>query len=100
MKNDVAVYAIHTNLDNVIDGVNGKIARLLGLKNLSILSPKQNNLKKLFTFAPIDKAEQIRDAIFKAGGGHIGNYRECSFNVEGFGTFKGEEGTNPHVGEV
>src|SRR6185369_16343582 len=100
IKNDIAVYAIHTNLDNVIDGVNGKIASLMGLKDLSILSPKQNSLKKLFTFAPIDKADQIRDAIFKAGGGHIGNYSECSFNVEGFGTFKGEEGAEPYVGKV
>src|SRR5258706_15324995 len=68
IKNDIAIYAIHTNLDNVIEGVNGKIASLLGLKDLSILSPKQNSLKKLFTFTPIDKADQVRDAIFKAGG--------------------------------
>jgi len=100
IKNDIAVYAIHTNLDNVIDGVNGKIASLLGLKNISILSPKQNSLKKLFTFVPVDKADLVRNAIFKAGGGHIGNYSECSFNVEGLGTFKGEAGTNPYAGEV
>lgn len=99
IKNDIAIYAIHTNLDNVIQGVNGKIAALLALKNVSILSQKENSLKKLFTFVPVDKAEQVRGAIFKAGGGHIGNYSECSFNAEGVGTFKGEEGTNPYVGE-
>jgi len=99
IKNDIAIYAIHTNLDNVIDGVNGKIAALLGLKNSSILSSKPNSLKKLFTFAPVDKANQVRDAIFKAGGGHIGNYSECSFNVDGTGTFKAGEGTDPYVGE-
>jgi dinuclear metal center YbgI/SA1388 family protein len=99
IKNDIAVYAIHTNLDNVIDGVNGKIASLLGLKNLSILSSKQNNLKKLFTFAPLDKAEQVRNAIFKAGGGQVGNYSECSFNAEGTGTFKAGEESHPYVGE-
>jgi dinuclear metal center YbgI/SA1388 family protein len=100
IKNDIAIYAIHTNLDNVIDGVNGRMAKMLGLKNLSILSPKQDTLKKLFTFVPMDKAEQVRNAIFAAGGGYIGNYSECSFNVQGEGTFKAEEGTNPYVGDV
>lgn len=100
IKNDIAVYAIHTNLDNVMDGVNGKIASLLNLKNISVLSPKQNSLKKLFTFAPVDNADAVRNAIFKAGGGYIGNYSECSFNVEGTGTFKGEAGSNPYAGEV
>ncbi len=100
IKNDIAVYAIHTNLDNIMDGVNGKIAGMLGLQNIKILSQKESTLKKLFTFAPVDKAEQIRNAIFDAGGGHIGNYSECSFNAEGTGTFKGEEGTDPYVGEV
>jgi len=99
IKNDIAIYAIHTNLDNVIKGVNGKIAAMLGLKDISILSPKENTLKKLFTFAPVDKAQRVRNAIFEAGGGHIGNYSECSFNSEGTGTFKGEEGANPYVGE-
>jgi dinuclear metal center YbgI/SA1388 family protein len=100
IKNDIAIYAIHTNLDNVINGVNGKIASMIGLKNISILSSKANNLKKLFTFVPVEKAEIVRNAIFKVGGGQIGNYSECSFNVEGKGTFKAEEGTNPYVGEI
>jgi dinuclear metal center YbgI/SA1388 family protein len=100
IKNDIAIYAIHTNLDNVIDGVSGRMAKMLGLKNLSILSPKQDTLKKLFTFVPVDKAEQVRNAIFVAGAGHISNYSECSFNAEGEGTFKAEEGTNPYVGDI
>src|SRR5689334_7291739 len=100
IKNDIAIYAIHTNFDNVINGVSGKMAAMLGLKNISILSQKGNTLKKLFTFAPIDKAEQVRKAIFTAGGGHIGNYSECSFNSEGTGTFKGGEGTDPYVGKA
>ena len=100
IKNDIAIYAIHTNMDNVVEGVNGKMAKMLGLKNISILSPKENTLKKLFTFAPVDKAEQVRNAIFMAGGGHIGNYSECSFNADGIGTFKAGEGTSPYVGEV
>ncbi len=100
IKNDIAIYAIHTNLDNVIDGVNGKIARMIGLQNISVLSQKENTLKKLFTFVPADKAEQVRNAIFNAGGGHIGNYSECSFNAEGIGTFKAGTGTNPYVGKI
>src|ERR1043165_125240 len=87
VKNDVAIYAIHTNLDNVLEGVNGKIASLLGLRNNSTLSQKDGTLKKLFTFVPIDQAKKVRDAMFKAGGGQIGNYSECSFNAEGVGTF-------------
>ena len=100
VKNDIAVYAIHTNLDNTVDGVNGKIAKMLGLRNVSILLQKESSLKKIFTFAPLDKVEQVREAIFKAGGGQIGNYSECSFNAQGTGTFKGNEGSNPYVGEM
>jgi len=100
IKNDIAIYAIHTNLDNVIEGVNGKIAEVLGLENVSILSQKENSLKKLFTFVPVEKAADVRQAIFSAGGGKIGNYSECSFNVEGSGTFKAGEGANPFVGEI
>ncbi len=99
IKNDIAIYAIHTNLDNVLEGVNGKIAKLLGLKNGSILLPKANSLKKLFTFVPVDRAEEVRNAIFAAGGGYIGNYSECSFNTEGTGTFKAGDDTDPYVGK-
>jgi dinuclear metal center YbgI/SA1388 family protein len=100
IKNDIAIYAIHTNLDNVINGVNDKIADKLDLINRKILAPKTGQLMKLFTFAPIEFAEKVRSAIFQAGAGHVGNYSECSFNTEGMGTFKAEEGTKPYVGEI
>jgi dinuclear metal center YbgI/SA1388 family protein len=100
IKNDIAIYAIHTNLDNVIEGVNGKMATMIGLQKLSILSLKENTLKKLFTFIPVDKAEEVRNAIFQAGGGHIGNYSECSFNAEGTGTFKAGAAADPYVGSI
>ena len=99
IKNDIAIYAIHTNLDNVKQGVNGRIAQMLGLENCKILSEKDGTLNKLFTFVPVDHAAKVRNAIFAAGGGQISNYSECSFNAEGVGTFKGGEGTNPFVGE-
>ncbi|MBI1782370.1 MAG: Nif3-like dinuclear metal center hexameric protein [Sphingobacteriales bacterium] len=100
IKNGIAIYAIHTNLDNVSHGVNKVIADKLGLINTSILSPKENLLKKLFVFVPIEQVEKVRDAIFNAGAGNIGNYSECSFGVEGTGTFKANEGADPFVGEV
>ncbi|MGC4037226.1 MAG: Nif3-like dinuclear metal center hexameric protein [Chitinophagaceae bacterium] len=100
IKNDIAIYAIHTNLDNVLDGVNGRIAAMLELENTSILSEKAEILRKLYTYVPLAHAESVRNAIFGAGAGSIGNYSECSFNSEGTGTFKGTEGTNPYVGET
>lgn len=99
IKNDIAIYAIHTNLDNIIKGVNAKIADKLALKNRQVLAPKENVLMKLFTFAPLAHAENVRTALFNAGAGSIGNYSECSFNAEGKGTFKAGENTNPFVGE-
>ena len=100
IKNDIAIYAIHTNLDNVLHGVNASIADKLGLINRSILQPKNDTLKKLFTFVPVDQAEKVRSAIFATGGGHISNYSECSFNTAGQGTFKPGEGTNPFTGKI
>jgi len=99
IKNDIAIYAIHTNLDNVRHGVNGIIADKLGLTDRSILQPRPGALRKLFTFVPVQQAPRVREAIFAAGGGHIGHYSECSFSGAGTGTFKGGAGTNPFVGE-
>jgi len=99
IKNDIAIYAIHTNLDNVLNGVNGKMAEKIGLINCRILESNKSLIKKLFTFVPLAYAEAIRSAIFKAGAGEIGNYSECSFNAAGTGTFKAGEGTKPFVGE-
>jgi dinuclear metal center YbgI/SA1388 family protein len=98
IKHDLCIYAMHTNLDSIKTGVNHKIAQKLGLTNLSILAPKDNLLRKLVTFCPTGKADSVRTALFAAGAGNIGNYNECSFNVEGTGTFKAGENTHPHVG--
>jgi dinuclear metal center YbgI/SA1388 family protein len=99
IRNHIAIYAIHTNLDNVMNGVNERICKTLGLTNLRILAPKHGILKKLVTYVPTDKADQVRNALFHAGAGNIGNYSEVSFNAEGTGTFKGNEDSNPYVGE-
>lgn len=100
IKNDIAIYAIHTNLDNVIDGVNGKIAAKLGLVNLSILSPKPHQLCKLYFFVPATYSEKLMAALFAAGGGNIANYSECSFTAKGVGTFKPNEKATPFSGEI
>lgn len=99
IKNDINIYACHTNLDNVHNGVNAKIAEKLGLQNTSILSVMGGSLYKLYTYAPINAADKVRDALFTAGAGAIGNYYECSFNTPGTGSFRPGEGTNPTIGQ-
>lgn len=100
IKKDIAIYAIHTNLDNVLNGVNSAMANKLGLVEQQILHTKKNQLKKLFTFVPQTDADQVRDAIFNAGAGHIGNYSETSFNTTGTGTFKPGNGAKPTIGSI
>ncbi|NVO03556.1 MAG: Nif3-like dinuclear metal center hexameric protein [Bacteroidetes bacterium] len=100
IKNNIAIYACHTNLDNSIDGVNSYICEKLGLKKLRILEPQKGMLKKIVTFCPTNKANKVRNAIFAAGVGSIGNYDSCSFNSEGQGTFKALENAKPYVGEI
>ncbi len=95
----IAIAAMHTNLDNSMKGVNKKIAEKLGLTQVNALQPFAGRLKKLTTFCPADHAETVRNAIFAAGGGNIGEYSSCSFNSEGTGTFKAGQHTNPFVGE-
>jgi dinuclear metal center YbgI/SA1388 family protein len=98
IKNDVAIYAIHTNLDNVKGGVNYKIAQKLGLQKVKILSPKKQLLQKLVTFVPVENTNQVLNALYEAGAGNIGNYAGCSFRTTGTGTFTPNEEANPHIG--
>ena len=100
IKNDIAIYAIHTNLDNIKPGVNKKMAERLDLQNIQILQPKHGLLKKLVVFAPIDYAEKVKNALFDAGAGNIGKYSDCSFISEGKGTFKPGKEADPFVGEI
>lgn len=100
IKNDIALYAIHTNLDNYRFGVNHKIGEKLKLKNIQILSPKEQVLQKLVFFVPKSHASSTKKAVFDAGAGHIGNYDNCSFNTEGTGTFRALDGAHPFVGKT
>lgn len=100
IKNDISIYAIHTNLDNVSYGVNKQFAERLDLTNFKVLAPKAGVLRKLVTFGPENYAGKIRSALFEGGAGAIGKYSECSFNVFGKGTFKAGENADPFVGEI
>lgn len=100
IKNDIAIYAIHTNLDNIKTGVNQEIANRIGLINQDILVNKKNMLSKVTVYVPIQYADVVRTAMFNAGAGHISGYDQCSFNSEGVGTFRALEGTNPYMGEI
>jgi len=102
LKHDIAIYAIHTNLDNVRGGVNDRIADQLGLerKGRNILMPKRHLLTKLEVYVPTAQLKDVQTALWAAGAGGIGHYENCSFNSTGKGTYKPIEGANPHVGTI
>lgn len=101
IENKIAIYAAHTNLDNVLhQGVNQKFAQKLGLKNLRILQEKSNQLVKIVFYTPGTSLEKLKEVLFTAGAGHIGQYSECSFTSQGRGTFKPEIGANPTQGKI
>ena len=99
IRNGIAIYASHTNLDNIYNGVNKKICEKIGLENVRILSPKTQVLTKLVTFIPQSHTGAVLTALHQAGAGQIGNYENCSFSVQGQGTFKPNEKANPTIGE-
>jgi dinuclear metal center YbgI/SA1388 family protein len=99
VRNNIAIYSIHTNLDNIHTGVNRKIGEKIGLKNLRILVPKKDTLSKLVTFVPNENAQRLLEALYEAGAGEIGNYKSCSFSSEGTGTFMPNSEAKPHIGK-
>jgi dinuclear metal center YbgI/SA1388 family protein len=99
IKNDIAIYATHTALDNSKNGVSAKMCEVLGLTNTKILIPKKGIIKKLTTIVPSVNAVSLRDSLFEAGGGSIGNYEHSSFSTIGESTFKGNENSSPVVGQ-
>lgn len=98
IKHDIAIYAIHTNLDNYRFGVNAEIGERLGITNLKILAPTVNSLVKLIVFVPETDAESLAQALFEAGAGNIGDYDQCSFETSGTGAFRPNENANPSIG--
>ncbi|MBQ0733480.1 Nif3-like dinuclear metal center hexameric protein [Aquimarina celericrescens] len=100
IKHDIAIFAIHTALDNAWQGVNDMMCEQLGVINRKILIPQSGNIKKLTTFVPFAEAEKLRSKLFEAGAGTIGNYDHCSFSSEGIGTFRALEEANPSIGKI
>lgn len=100
IRNNIALYAIHTNLDNILGGVNSKLAEKLSLQAPAILSPKAGLLKKLTVYVPRSHVEEVRDALFAGGAGQIGDYDQCSYNTVGYGTFRPLEGADPAIGHI
>ncbi|MCX6286457.1 MAG: Nif3-like dinuclear metal center hexameric protein [Bacteroidetes bacterium] len=99
IKHDIAVYAIHTNLDNALGGLNEFLCRRLGISNAKILREKTGMLSKIVTFCPLDYTEKVRHALFEAGAGMIGKYDFCSYNISGQGTFRASSEASPFVGK-
>ena len=99
IQHNIAIYAMHTALDNSVKGVSAKMAEVLGLKNTKILLPKSGLIKKLTTYVPTRDAEKVRKALHLAGAGDIGNYGDCSFNLQGQGTYRGKENSNQTIGK-
>ena len=100
LANGIAIYSAHTNLDNAAEGINNRLARIIGMQNVRILLPKEDSLLKLSVYVPVSHADAVRNALFAAGCGNIGNYDSCSYNVEGYGTFRAGEGCNPFCGAI
>ena len=100
LQKGIAVYSAHTNLDAVQGGVSWRLAGKLQLSGIRVLSPLSHRVMKLVTFVPTDHSTAVRDAVFSAGAGVIGKYDNCSFSLEGKGSFRAGEGSNPFRGET
>lgn len=100
IRHGIAIYSMHTALDNSNVGVNAKICQVLGLRDTRILIPQQGTIKKLTTYIPKTHAERLKNALYTAGGGQIGNYSNCSFSLEGTGSYKAGQGADPYLGVV
>jgi len=100
IRHEIALYAIHTNLDNHKEGVNKRIADKIGLKGTHILAPKKGTLVKLIVFVPEEAMAKLSNALFEAGAGSVGNYSECSFESSGQGSYKPNEDAKPSKGKI
>jgi len=99
VKHDIAIYSAHTNLDIFKNGVSRKMAQKIGLKGITVLSPSPDRLLKLVTYIPETHLDIVRNALFDAGAGVIGNYDQCGFTVAGTGSFRANESATPFIGE-
>ena len=99
IKNDIAIYAVHTALDNQINGVSYTLANALGLYNVQVLIPQKNTLKQLTTYVPKKNLSALLEKLYQSGAGALGQYDECSFITDGRGSFRGNENSQPYLGQ-
>jgi dinuclear metal center YbgI/SA1388 family protein len=100
LSGNIALYCMHTNIDNIYEGVNQRICQKLELLGPVLLKPRQDLLRKLVTFVPSESANEVREKLFQAGAGHIGRYEKCSFNIEGRGTYFATDEAKPYRGKI
>ena len=99
IENKIAIYALHTALDNHKEGISYHLGKLINLKEQEILIPQKNSLFHLTTYVPLEAKEAVLTALHEAGAGSIGSYSHCSFNITGQGRFKPGQDSNPAVGK-
>jgi len=100
IQNNIAIYSMHTALDNSNSGVNAKICQVLGIRNPKILIPQKGTIKKLTTYVPESDSKKLLKALFNGGAGNIGNYSNCSFTSNGLGSYKANKNAKPIKGEI
>ena len=101
IKNDIAIYSMHTNFDIAYDGLNDYFMKLIGFENSKILDITNTEvLYKLAVYVPNTHIDKVKNALHDAGAGHIGNYSHCSFSSEGIGSFKALDNANPYIGSL
>ncbi len=98
IQHNIALYSMHTALDNVPDGVSGKMCEVLGLEKPQVLLPSRGKIKKLLTYVPVPSRDALLEKLFEAGAGQLGNYSQCSFTTEGTGGFVPEADAKPNLG--
>ena len=101
IREEICVYAAHTNYDVAQNGLNDYLARALELQDIKGLKTHyRETFFKLVVFIPEDSFEKVQNALYESGAGWIGNYSDCGFSTKGNGTFRPHEGTNPYIGRT
>ena len=99
VKNEITLYSAHTNLDFAKGGVSFELARIVGIENPKFLLNEDSNQFKIVVFVPKQNLEELSKAIFSAGAGRIGEYENCSFRLNGTGSFKASDHAKPAIGK-
>lgn len=100
ITHNISIYSAHTSLDNARFGVSYRMADKLKLQHIHTLQPQASKLCKLVVFAPTAYAESIKRALAKSGAGEIGDYRGCSYSMDGLGAYEATANAHPFIGEI